>query len=246
MKIRIFALLLALLAALSLVGCKEDEPTGDDDTSGGQQGGQPTFENDAEVLYFNGVIEGTSVTFELYKDGTLYLKGEGSMATGLDAGKSQQPWYEYAGSKNSVTIKKVVVEDGITALSEQAFKNCSNLQRVELGKGITDIPRECFGNCTSLRNVIGKNVITVQDVAFQNCSSLAWLTLSASLEQVWDGAFHNAGTQATSFTLKLAGTQEEWDTAKAKMDADELDDFAIWTGNDLILNALDTVTFVKK
>lgn len=244
MKIRILALLLALLAMLALVACKK-EPTGDE-TNEDPSGKDPGFVNEAELLYTSGEIEGTGITWELYKDGTLYLKGEGAMDGSDENGQAQQPWYEYKGSQYDVTIKKLVVEDGVTALAPLAFKNCTNLQRVELGRGITDIPRECFANSPALRNVIGKSVITVQDVAFQNCTALAWLTLSASLEQVWDGAFHNAGTQATSFTLKLAGTQEEWNTAKAKMDADEADDFAIWTGNDLIRNALDTVTFVEK
>lgn len=249
--IRFLSLLLALLMLVSLVACKDDPADNTDPNTDPEAGTTPTdpTEEPSNSLAATGAIGDGPLTWELYKDGTLYIKGQGSMAdfiTGAEEGKSQQPWYSYIGNASSVTVKKVVVEDGVTALSELAFKNCINLQRAELGAGIKDIPRECFVNCSSLQYVVAKNAVTVQDVAFQNCVALKRVTLSASLQTVWDGAFHNAATQSADFAVRLAGTQAEWEAAKAAMDASESDELAIWGGNDALLGALEAPIFVEK
>lgn len=249
--IRFLSLLLALLLVILLAACKDDPADDTDPNTDPETGTTPSTppEEPFTTLTATGSIGDGSLTWELYKDGTLYIKGQGAMAdfmTGEEEGKSRQPWYSYIGNASSVTIKKVVVEDGVTSLSELAFKNCINLQRAELGAGIKDIPRECFVNCSSLQYVVAKNAVSVQDVAFQNCVALKRVTLSASLQTVWDGAFHNAATQSADFAVRLAGTQAEWDAAKAVMDASETDELAIWGGNDALLSALEDPIFVEK
>ena len=246
--IRFAALLLALVCALSLVACTKEATEPLVPTT--KPGNTLTDEgNPATTLYTSGAVGDSDLTFELYRDGTLRLKGEGDMPNmilGAESGNAQQPWFDYIGNDSSVSITRVVVEDGITALSDLSFKNCINLKRVELGAGITDIPRECFSNCISLQTVVAKSAVTVQDVAFQNCKALKTITLSASLQTVWDGAFHNTVTGDTKLNVKLAGTAEEWLAAQAAMEADPDDELAIWDGNDAFFAALDSVTFVSK
>ena len=55
-----------------------------------------------------------------------------------------------------------------------------------------------------------------------------------------------AGEQAKTFSVRLAGTADEWAAAKAEMDADENDELAIWTGNEKLLTALEAPAFVER
>ena len=246
-KWRILALLLALLAALSLMGCNgggdtEDEP--DDETP-------PSTEEDggAEVTALDsGHITGTDITWEFYSDGALYIKGEGAMPEDMissaEMGSNRQPWGVYATARNdhSKTIKRVIVEEGVTGLSQMCFKNCIYLETVLFtGSGITKIPFDCFNGCTSLRRVTAKGVTQIAENAFQGCKLLSSLTLSASLAAVSDGAFHEAGTEVATLTLTLAGTEEEWNAAKETL---QLADPTY--ANKLIADAMLTPKYIAK
>lgn len=69
---------------------------------------------------------GENLTWVL-KDGTLTISGTGKMYDyDFDAfhGRSQ-PWGMYI-----YQIKSVVIEDGVTSIGDNAFKDCSNLTKV--------------------------------------------------------------------------------------------------------------------
>lgn len=212
MKIRILSAVLALFAllALTLTGCKKDpEPEP-----------EPTPGDKGPTLFASGAVEGCTLTWEFYSDGTLYIRGTGAMdedyITKVERGTNEQPWGKYASGENNddhIAFTKVVVEDGVTGLSQLAFKQCTSLKEVTLGAGITAIPFDCFAGCAALTRVAAKSATVIGENAFQDCRSLTMLTVSASIAEVQWGAFAGAGT----FTLSLAGTAEEWNAAKAAL-----------------------------
>ena len=149
--------------------------------------------------------------------------------------------------RTRITIKKLVVESGVTALAEGAFQGCINLESAEIASSVTKIPYQCFSRCTLLRTIRAKGVTVVDDFAFQFCARLTTITLSASLESVWDGAFYEIATQSSGFAVRLAGTAEEWEAAQDKMNESDEDDFAIFEeGNQTFIEALEEATFVGK
>ena len=242
---KILALVMALLlASLALVACKEDEPTFIDTPQDPNEG----LVEDAPEVADSGAIGESALTWELYSDGTLYIKGVGEMGE-LERGEGGsviQPWHKYLNNANSLTITSLVVENGVTSIAAGAFGNCAKLQSAEIASSVSVLPEKCFKYCEALTSVRAKGVVQIMDNAFDSCTKLSTVTFSASLELVGDGAFLRTGESAKSFSVRLAGTEEEWNTAKAKMEASADDEFAIWTGNEKLIQGLQTVAFVDK
>lgn len=65
------------------------------------------------------------VTYCLYEDGTLTISGEGAMVEGA-----------FASNEN---IKKIIIEEGITVIGENAFANCCNLEAIQIPSTIVTI-----------------------------------------------------------------------------------------------------------
>lgn len=237
------ALLLALLLILSFAACQTPE-TPDPTPNNSHEG----LEDPAPGLVKSGEIEGCELTWELYTNGTLYIKGTGPMAefesnSGIS---TRQPWHDFIANNSGYTIQKLFVEDGVTSLSEGAFQGCINLETAEIASSVTVIPAKCFNRCTVLRTVRAKGVTEIADAAFQHCEYLTTVTVNALLAVVWDGAFSECATKSAGLAVRLAGNAEDWAAAKAKMDESTEDEFAIWTGNEVFLAALEKVTFVSK
>lgn len=75
-------------------------------------------------------------------NGTLTVSGNGDMA---DYTNGSQPWYAYKDS-----IKTVIVEKGVTAVSEYAFYQFPELVTVKIAGSVTSIGQNAFAMCESL------------------------------------------------------------------------------------------------
>lgn len=243
---RILALGLAFCMAALFAACKTPEQNPNENENKPTDGG---LEDAAPTQVAGGTIGESSVTWELKSDGTLYIRGTGEMGE-FDVNSAistRQPWHDYIANDAGVTVKKLVVESGVTALAEGAFQGCINLESAEIASSVTKIPFQCFSRCTMLRTIRAKGVSVVDDFAFQYCAKLTTVTLSASLCSVWDGAFFEIATQSGSFAVRLAGTAEEWSAAQSKMNESNEDEFEIFEeGNQTFIEALENVTFVGK
>lgn len=241
---KISALLLALLlAATALVACKEEAPPTTDPTAPGSG-----FEESGPQKTDGGEIGDSALTWEIYSDGTLYIKGSGEMGE-LARGEMDsviQPWQKYKDNYGGLSITALVVENGVTSLAASAFAGCTKLQNVQIASSVSVLPEKCFKYCEALTRISAKGVVQIEDNALDSCVKLSTVTFSASLEMVGDGAFLRAGEESKSFSVRLAGTAEEWKLAKVKMDASDSDVFAIWTGNEKLLAGLQSVAFVEK
>ena len=110
--------------------------------------------------------------WKLNDEGTLYVGGEGRLGYGplsnvwyqSDYNSSISPWYDdYYG-----TIKKVVVEEGITEIANWAFSGLMVLKTVELPSTLTTIGARAFYNDIKLTTVNKtKNTETIINKA--NC-----------------------------------------------------------------------------
>ena len=89
---------------------------------------------------------------------------------------------EYINSiKNNKKItlpKNVIVKDGVTNISKNAFKSCKNLVNVTMPESVTTIDEYAFYDCANLVNItIPKSVTTIGNRSFQNCVSLTDITI---------------------------------------------------------------------
>ncbi|MBQ4527060.1 MAG: leucine-rich repeat protein [Clostridia bacterium] len=106
-----------------------------------------------------------NLTWNLYEDGTLVISGIGEMTW---INYSSAPWREYRNS-----VKRVIIEEGVTSIASYAFSDCTNLTDIDIAKSVTSIGDGAFGNCTALTHIdISENVTSIGKYVFGYCDSL--------------------------------------------------------------------------
>ena len=135
---------------------------------------------------------GKNATWELYKDGTLYIKGSGAMSdysVSFDANHTSfcsAPWY----ASHCSDIQTVIIEDGITRIGEHAFAYCSAMHSVSIPDSVTEIGDFAFDWCSALEPItIPDSVTEIGFGAFSFCDSLKSVTIPDSVTEIRDYAF---------------------------------------------------------
>ena len=113
-----------------------------------------------------------NLTWKLYEDGTLNISGTGAMKD-----------YDYFDNRSPVygnsSVKKVVIEDGVTSIGKYAFCNCTSLISITIPDSVTSIEFAAFRGCTSLTSItIPDSVTSIGDSVFERCSNLQTISLS--------------------------------------------------------------------
>ena len=135
---------------------------------------------------------GKNATWELYKDGTLYIKGTGAMQDynwnyneTTKIVTTGAPWHD----SHSASVKKLVVKDGITSIGNDAFSDCESLASAELAEGITSIGDGAFTGCYDLEKInIPNSVTSIGYDAFDSCWTLPSLELPSGLSKLESSA----------------------------------------------------------
>lgn len=124
---------------------------------------------------------GENVRYVLTEDGTLTFSGTGEM----EFEATTNLGYDMLGS-----VKTVVIENGITNVSDRAFVRCENLVRVVLAEGITSIGYFAFDFCSSLKEInIPKGVTLIDSYAFYNCDALTEINLPEGVTSIGSYTF---------------------------------------------------------
>ena len=123
-----------------------------------------------------------NITWRLTKDGTLYISGQGDM---LDYYTKGAPWVNI-----NKTIKKVIIERGVTSIGECAFNYCRSLESIEIPDGMTSIGESAFNGCESLENIkIPAGVTSIGANAFDWCQSLKSIEIPDGVTSIEDNTF---------------------------------------------------------
>ena len=136
---------------------------------------------DASIIktYWN---EG-DLTWTLTADGTLTISGKGAMKN-YDANNSPV-------AQKTDSVKKVVIQEGVTSIGDYAFFDCSNLTDITIPESVTSIEECAFQNCSSLTDItIPGSVTSIGEGAFQGCSSLTSIEIPSSVTSIGDDAFY--------------------------------------------------------
>ena len=113
--------------------------------------------------------------------GTLIISGTGAMKNW----DKYPDWYNLR--KN---IKKIIIEDGVTAIGDWAFAYCTALESITIPDSVTTIGRDAFRECKSLTSVtIPDSVTAIGSYAFYQCKSLTSITIPNSVTTIGDSAF---------------------------------------------------------
>ena len=149
------------------------------------------------------------ITWTLDSSGTLTLSGSGAMSdieSGYADGTGYCPvdWtdedkYEHMkwhyNYKNS--IKKIVVEDGITRIGQYAFYGCNNVTSISIPSGV-EVGAYAFASCTSLTSASIPDSVTFVGLswningtcyAFKDCTQLKTLVIGKNVNLSTQAAF---------------------------------------------------------
>lgn len=135
------------------------------------------------IYYPTSGVCGENLTWVLSNDGTLTVSGTGAMANWTYS--TDVPWY---GLRDD--IKAVVIEDGVTSISDSAFYYCEYLTSVAIGGDVTTIGDYAFLFCDKLTGVtIPDSVISIGEEAFSGCSELASVSFGSGVKTIGGAAF---------------------------------------------------------
>ncbi len=85
---------------------------------------------------------------------------------------------------------KITVGGKLTAVGEQAFKNCDRLERITLAEGLTEISAEAFWGCSALRELrVPATVRFIGENAMQDCGGLRSIQICEGIESIGNSAF---------------------------------------------------------
>ena len=159
---------------------------------------------------------GKNATWELYKDGTLYIKGSGAMTdydfdynTETKVTITNVPWY----ATHLSSIKKIVIESGITHVGAYSFMDCDAVTEVELPDTLTTIGENAFWMCDALKAIkIPSGVTEIGEWAFSGCLGLTEVELPEGLKTIGHMAFNDCGAETVTIpgSVKKIPSEAFW------------------------------------
>ena len=93
------------------------------------------------VEFFHSLTDGTGAMVF----GGIQPKGENKM---VFAGENAAPWAAYAAQ-----IVRVVIEEGVTSIADNAFEECVKLEEVTVAATVEVVGESAFANCESLNEI---------------------------------------------------------------------------------------------
>ena len=161
-KRSMWAALLTLATLFSFTGCSSS----DDESSESSV----DLSNIASAMITEGTTEAltTDYAYIMNDDGTISVSG-------------------YTGSDTDLTfeanadIKSITLPNGLIAIGESAFSDCSSLTTVVIPDTVGTIRRGAFISCTALTTLdIPASVTEIMEEAFTGCAALKDLTIESS------------------------------------------------------------------
>ncbi len=118
--------------------------------------------------------DGSNLTWELSCDGVLTISGMGEMEA-----------LDQCSNANREAILSVVIEDGVTNISDFAFFGCSNITSIDIPNSVTSIGSYAFGGCLNLTSApIGNGVTHIAMEAYGNCRGITSIRIPASVQSI--------------------------------------------------------------
>ncbi len=141
--------------------------------------------NDESYNYYVTGVCGDNLTWVYdMQSATLTVSGEGEMD---NYSYKKIPWYVFIPK-----IKSVQIEEGVSKISWDAFRNGVSITEIHLPNTVEGIPSSCFENCTSLESVtIPDNIVRIDANAFKDCTSLKSVKIGNGVTEIWGGVFDN-------------------------------------------------------
>lgn len=98
-------------------------------------------------------------------------------------------------------LTSIIIPDSVTSIGDNAFFGCSGLTSVTIPSSVTGMGYQAFYNCSSLTSVtIPDSVTTISFAMFSGCIGLTSVTIGNSVRNIGSSAFENC-SGLTSVTI---------------------------------------------
>lgn len=105
----------------------------------------------------------------------------------IEDGITNIPDFAFEGMVNLTSIE---IPDSVTTVGQYAFNGCSALESIVLPDGVTEIRQNTFSGCTNLKDVfVPEGVQSIGNMAFNGCSKLKGFTIPDSVTTIGSNAF---------------------------------------------------------
>ena len=92
--------------------------------------------------------------------------------------------------KNCTELTSITIPESVTSIGESAFRGCNKLTRINIPNSVTSIGDYAFWGCCRLKSItIPKSVTRIGELAFRDCSELAIINITNSVTSIGEGAF---------------------------------------------------------
>ncbi|MBQ8526820.1 MAG: leucine-rich repeat domain-containing protein [Clostridia bacterium] len=138
--------------------------------------------------------EGDNISWSISTLGVLKITGTG--ATDNYSYSSRPPWYEF-------TVKDIEISEGITAISNYMFVNCSEVEEVTIPSTVKTIGMYAFMYCSSLKTVnMYEGLTEIRTGAFNGCDSLEAVEIPSTVIAINSNEISYSSDAFDSETLK--------------------------------------------
>jgi ribosomal protein L32 len=104
---------------------------------------------------------------------------------------------DYFNEHSRKDITTIIIQDGISAIANDAFNGYSNLTNISIPDSVTSIGDNAFKKCSSLANItIPNSVTSIGEFAFYGCSSLTKVTIPNSVTEIGEYTFEDCSSLA--------------------------------------------------
>ena len=165
-----------------------DEPSAQSDLPGGSCGDSATwtFDESTGLLTISG--SGAMYDYEFSPDVAPW-PGYSVKKVVIEPGITRIGNYAFV---NRYNMTDVSIPDTVTSIGIQAFSGCDKLTVVLLPDGLTSIGMQAFLNCKNLvRITIPEGVTSISEKAFSGCRSMQVATLLGNVTSIGNSAFSN-------------------------------------------------------
>ena len=147
---------------------------------------------------YNGWLEGIDNATWVFDEATATLTISGTGTVGRTA--ENKAWTHFEG-----TIQRVVVNEGITGIGLESFRDCVMLTDVSLPESVVEIKDGAFWGCRNLKTITLPSQITVIGYnAFRDCSELESIEIPAHVTTLGQNAFLGCAALCMAVLIAVA------------------------------------------
>lgn len=150
----------------------------------------------AVATYEVGSENASDVIATLYDDGSFVVSGTGAMADYSSSASKSAPWNQ---DGNISKITSIEVQNGVTAIGNYAFRNCTTVTSITLAESVTSILNAAFYGCNN------ENLVVYIKGTVTNAASLCFSKVLGTIYVYDSETFTNVSARAKEANIVLLG-----------------------------------------